>query len=402
MRNLNFYDQVKPWLDQIKDNPDKPLDINNSTTFPTPNTKILSTFDFDWDNSQLTEIVYIDDSDLNLPEINVSEIDVNAARDARSFAGPDTLAFYKSFRFIDRQPFCGKWGIFLFDAGIEGLAHDLIKLEPTLSKLEVIQFATKILLEHEQYHFWIDVWGLGQEIVSLNLPFMKRYEYYFSEKRKIELTPEDYEESLANHYVFAKLRNYKFINGQTASSVLEKILLNAPSPYSDCFFDSAERTKRESGLALAVANGESPTVALAWQILQFQDFPFFLGASIQPDNRLQLLASGALCPIYFVQTKGYAALVTPFQGPKLTEIEDFIKKYLDGKKDKYTDHQYYKIDNRESIKFPNPHDKEVRGYEFKGILKKAGMTQQEFNAAKRATNDWKRNCPRRPVKPPLP
>ena len=49
---------------------------------------------------------------------------------------------------------------------------------------------------------------------------------------------------------------------------------------------------------------------------------------------------------------------------------------------KPSDHQYFQIDNLAIIKFPNPHDKEIRGYELKGTLIKAGMTQKEFFEAK--------------------
>lgn len=278
----------------------------------------------------------------------------------------------------------------------------LIELSPTLPRSEAWQFATEILLAHERYHFWIDTWALGQEITPLISHSLKRWEYYFLAKRSVELTTDDFEESLANHYVFKKLSSRKFSNGQRSASTLRKILLDGPSPYSDFLFSATERTRREGLLASAVANGLNPQSACAMGRLQNNGLdPTVLSASIQPVERTHPVVGVHLCPTYQVLASGYAAMIAPFQGPTRKKFRQFIMNYLAGEEEKFTDHSYYRIDNGEKVKFPNAHDKEVRGYELKGTLFKAGMTQQEFNLEREKTDDWKRNCPRSPVKPPL-
>ena len=62
----------------------------------------------------------------------------------------------------------------------------------------------------------------------------------------------------------------------------------------------------------------------------------------------------------------------------MTEFRRYVCGYLDGSFLERTDHDYYRIDNGEKVKVPNPHDKTVRGYELKGTLHKAGMTHKEF------------------------
>lgn len=391
MSSNDFFSYAKPWLDLLQDDSGQLEVINesNPTTFPIQ--------DVDWDDDQVKLIEHDTphDGDIN-------EVDAIAARSARGMAGLDVLAFYKSFRFLGRPPFRGCWGIFLLDAGIEGLARDLNELSPSVSHLEARKFATEILLAHERYHFWIDTWALGQEITPLSSPLLKRYEYYIASKRSVALTPYDFEESLANYYVFKKLRGRKFSNGQSVSSSLRKVLLDAPSPYSDFIFDVTERTRREGLLASAVANGMNPQNACAKGRIQNNGFdPTVLSASIQAVELTHPVVGSHLCPTYQVAATGYASTVAPFQGPTRKKLKLFMTNYLSGKESAFTDHSYYRIDNGEKVKFPNSHDKEVRGYELKNILFKAGLTQQEFNSERSKTNDWKINCPRSPVKPPL-
>ena len=380
---------------QLQDDPDQPISPScNSTTFP------------GLENDINGEIRQMDDEDapnsgLQSPAVN--EEDATAAQSARPMAGLDVLAFYKSFRFTTRSPFAGRWGIFLLDAGVEGLARDLRACKLALPHFEARKLAREILLAHERYHFWIDVWALGQEITPLRDLKLKRYEYYLAGKQGVELTSYDLEESLANHYAFNKLRRGAFTDGSMVAPVLRQVLLDGPSPYSDFIFGAEDRAKMEGGLALAVANGRNFRNAL----LAFSNFgndaddSSVLGASIQPVDRRHPVVGYSKCPTHFVQTQGYAGLVQPFQGPSLKEFRLFLTNYLRGEKEKATDHNYYRIDNGQRVKFPNPHDKEVRGYELKGTLIKAGMTKKEFDIARDETDRWARKCPRFESKQPL-
>lgn len=394
MTKVDFSTYAKPWLGQLHDDPNQPEPIScPSTTFPGLDNDFAGEVELlDGDNSQ-------DNATANLP---VDEEDARAAQRARPMAGLDVLAFYKSFRFIARAPFPGRWGIFLLGAGLEGLARDFKEHKPSLSHVEAWQFARETLLAHERYHFWIDVWALSKETTPLDIPLIKRYEYYRVAKQVVALTFNDLEESIANHYVFNKLRRRVFVDGSMAAPVLRKVLLDGPSPYSDFNFGPETKVNREGRLALAVANGMNPISArMGFEMLRSGVDPTVLAASIQPVDRRHPVFGYSGCPTYFVRARNYAGLVQPFQGPLLKEFQLFLRNYLRGEKEVTTDHDYYRIDNGQKIKFPNPHDKEVRGYELKGTLIKAGMTKKEFDIARDQTERWKKMCPRTEVKQPL-
>lgn len=387
----DFSHYAAPWLNQLLDDPDKQgRRVPDPTTFPVAESAITG------------DIGHIDGADTSADDISspVDESDVRAAQSARQMAGLDVLAFYKSFRFIDRPPYPGHWGIFLLDAGIEGLARDLTNYLPKLPQQEARRFAREILLAHERYHFWIDAWALSQEITPILGTKFKRYEYYLAAKKRVELTSDDWEESLANHYAYSKLKRRTFSTGVTAASALRKLLLDSPSPYSDCFFNRLERAKKEAWLALAVANGMD-NLASQMIYLSLGEDPAVLSASIQPVNYRHPVAGSSRCPAYLVKTTGYAALVQPFQGPTFKEFRKFLTKYLNGNPLDATNHEYFRIDNGQKIKYPNPHDKEVRSYELKGTLLKAGMTQKEFIDARTQTKNWTTKCPRPEPKPSL-
>jgi len=90
-----------------------------------------------------------------------------------------------------------------------------------------------------------------------------------------------------------------------------------------------------------------------------------------------------------------------FQGPPLREFQAFIEDYLGGREARQTDHKFYRIDNGEEVKFPNPHDDHIRGYELKNVLGLAGMQHPEFVRERQRTQRWRKNCPRPKPKPTL-
>jgi hypothetical protein len=383
----DFADYAQPLVDQLTDDPDRPPpeEPPGRCTFP-------GGPDLDGD----LQPIHPNEEDSLVPvggNTPVSDEDSDAARGAYPMVGLDVLAFYKSFRFRQFAPFRGKWGIFLIDAGVAGLTADLNALEPKLPISEARQLAMDLLLAHERYHFWIDAWALGQEITPLIRPKFKCYEPYLSGKRQVDLTPDDYEESLANHYAFQKLKRRNLSIGGTASSIVRQVLELAPIPYCSFSFDKLERSEREGYLALAVANGLSPIVSFTFSKMHNVD-PSILGASLKPADRWHPIAGFPNCPVYYVHTYNYAQLIQPFQGPELKEFKSFVINYLAGTKEKKTDHQYYRIDNGQKVRIPNPHDKTARNYELKGTLFKAGMTSKEFIAERLRTGCWNNHCPR--------
>ena len=101
------------------------------------------------------------------------------------------------------------------------------------------------------------------------------------------------------------------------------------------------------------------------------------------------------CPYQWIDwVKRGKSVLTPIV-VSVDEIHrDFVKRYLDGKLARETDHKYYRIDNGELIKIPNSHGSDLRYYEFHNIIGKAGLTSPEYFAAKKKTNNWRMHTPR--------
>ena len=324
-----------------------------------------------------------------------------AARDVLPDLGIEALAFYKSFRFINRSPFRGRWGIFLVDAGIEAVSAEFEAQRPALSAFERRMLATRTLLEHERYHFWVDAWALASEVSSVSTP-LKRYEYYLQSQRPFHLTASDHEESLANYYAFRKLRRLGLSDGRTFSPLLRNLFQNCPVPYSLFEMPDDSRDIKERLLAGAVANGLSIAGALLTSTDErSRHVGKIIARSIRPMPNAYPLTERRSCPVYLLRLRNYAALVKPFEGPKHAEFKRFVTDYLDGRFTRRTDHEYYRIDNGEELKIPNNHDKTVRGYELKNVLLKAGLRPLEFWKARMKTKGWKVDCPRQPVQRPF-
>ncbi len=101
------------------------------------------------------------------------------------------------------------------------------------------------------------------------------------------------------------------------------------------------------------------------------------------------------CPQYWISWSRLGNIVPNLITPELREIEnDYVGKYLKGQKLKSSDHAYFKIDNGEKVKMPNPHSRTLKPYEFKNIISKAGMTIQDFWSERQKTKKWKRDTPR--------
>jgi len=382
-----------PLLEQLRDDPSRPPpQITDTTTFP------LGGGDLE---GQLIDLDRESDNPTLDGGSTPTHEDVEAGRKVYREVGLDVLAFYKSFRFMDRPPFRGKWGIFILDVGIASIAAEYAAMNPALPLAEVNGLARATLLAHERYHFWIDAWAFGQEILPITAQRTKRYEYYIVEKQHSVLTEYDFEESLANHYVFRNFRSLKMSDGSNAGHLLRTFFESCPEPYSTFSYGPKIRAQKEGELASAVFNGLNPLAART--ALIFQDTSKAIGVTslnIRPASPSHPFVNGQSCPVYEVRVIEYAARVQPFQGPTLKEFRQFIEQYLNGQKDR-TDHDYYRIDNGAKIKFPNPHDKEIRGYELKGTLLKAGMTHREFVNERISTKYWQKNCQRNPPKPPL-
>ena len=69
---------------------------------------------------------------------SVNEEEMGAAEGAIRAAGIEILAFYKSYRHINKPPFRGEWGIFYINRGIQHITQMLAMEFPGASNLREI------------------------------------------------------------------------------------------------------------------------------------------------------------------------------------------------------------------------------------------------------------------------
>jgi hypothetical protein len=401
----DFSEIAWPYLNSLRDDGDRgPPKPEQVTTSPIGDETSL-------DDLPAEDLIVVELPDGDNPFIGAARLrpmDAEAVAAAQTMlpeVGVEALAFYKSFRFKDRPPFSGKWGVFLFDAGIMAVATEFRNQLKSLTQLEADGLAFQTLLQHERYHFWIDVWALAQETSALT-SLLKRYEYYVARRPNVALTEYDDEESLANFYVLSRLREAKLADGSNPSRLIRRFFDQCPVPYSLHRLTAADRAMREHRLATSVISGLDGFTTL-WAMAchftksQGDDQAGIVAHSVRPRWSSYPFAPQPLCPTYLIRDRNYAARVAPFKGPDRAEFKRFLVSYLRGQELRQTDHLFFKIDNAEKIKFPNPHEKDIRGYELKNVLLKAGMNCKEFRLARQQTNGWKKGCPRPEPKPPL-
>lgn len=103
--------------------------------------------------------------------------------------GMEAVAFYKSFRFQDMQPFKGYWGIFYLVKGIRNIRERLEYRHIPHAHWSALEFVRR----HERFHFKFDVYALGIESATskhLYLPLKYKYQHHHTMQT---------EEALANH-----------------------------------------------------------------------------------------------------------------------------------------------------------------------------------------------------------
>lgn len=390
----DFFEVAAPVLDGLIDDPDRGAPkILNPTTMPIEPEEI---------GGELQRIHPESDgsSGLSLDEVDPENID--AGRRVVREAGIDVLAFYKSFRFKDLPPYRGQWGIFLIDAGIAAVSAHFKDMNPSLSSDELQQLALRTLLFHERYHFWIDAWALAQEAAPLAGSRLKRYEYYIQQRQAFALSPWDFEESLANNYVFRRISEIRLSDGTHPTRMLADFLDSCPEPYSNYRMRIADRRAKERQLAGAIASGLNVLAALTLAVDPWAKAIGRMPAQdISIDLRKYPMSERDACPTFIIQDSRFASRMAPYQAPDRSEFKRFVTSYLGGSLARKTDHEFFKIDNGEIIRFPNPHEKEIRGYEFDNMLMKAGMRRPDYWREKTHTQTWKKGCPRMPTKPPL-
>ncbi len=292
-------------------------------------------------------------------------------------SGLECMAFYKSIRHESAPPLPRFWGIFIFDYAVSYLANEITEFySRQISANDAIRAALAFLYFHERFHFRFDAWAISQES-STGLPLYENYRN--GVYRSFHPSEYVYEETLANLHALASIRSFG------VHSFCKQFVLSQPGAYSN--IEKETRQEFLARLAAQLFHGRG----------QFLPSPHFVlpehvgyiahhSASAQLDGE---------CPVYLLQGVSPSRFLIPnISLPAISEIENgFLRKYLAGEEIQ-TDHKYFKIDNGEKIKCPNPHKKNVRLNEFNNIVGKAGLRTNEYFEQRQKTKGWRKEVPR--------
>ena len=350
--------------------------------------KNLNFDDFDAGQDRNSIIEEFDGSNLPKPE----RLDNGNSLAAIGEEGFEAIAFYKSFRFVDQAPARGKWGIFF----VKDLMLDLVTRisdDTSVSTDSAFEALVRKVYTHELFHYHTDATCLQREIFSTNA-------IYRPYRVAVSKLPIDkwFEESLANYYGLLRLKKCWHLEPQLFDYI-RRLVLFSPGAYalgglSDC------RGPRQSLVTqlCSVINTSAMSTGVQ-SILQQNintDTQFGLRGRLAPMLKVEFV------PVYWISATWLSRLSPAYQAVTLKEIETgFLKRYLKAESIERTDHPYYRIDNGERVKVPNPHDKVIRPHEFDNIRKKAGLSNIEFAEERKITKQWSKNVPRNEVKPPI-
>lgn len=321
--------------------------------------------------------------------------------------GFDAIAFYKSFRHKNCHPAPGFWGIFYIKPRVALLVDEMIS-DTGLAKDECLDSILRFLYGHEIYHYKIDAICLQKEAFS-NYLIYRPYRNYVN-----SLSIADwYEESLANHYGLVALESFNSYRGfgahdasQVAKQFMNDLVEMSPGAYQLGLHQNVLSLSGPRGLlAQQIVQGCPTANAISKASLKLSESTFFQQLLLEGyknfkgDRFLAAELSLTFCPVNWITWYRNGSAVCASKTVPLKEIkEGFIKNYLSGEQKRLTDHEYFKIDNGELVKVPNGHDKDIRLYELKNIIEKAGMQNTEFWAARNLTNKWKKSVPREVIK----
>ena len=339
-----------------------------------------------------------DDYDEIIEPFNESQIiDVEVEDDSYESAigrileeGIEAIAFYKSYRYKNLKPAKGYWGIFYIKPRFMALQKEIC-LDLSVTSTEAYLKLHEFLYGHEIYHYKVDAICLQHESFMNNFLY-RPYRHYVN-----NLPISDWwEEAVANHYAFTD-------NDGKFSQFFRQLILNSPGAYAKGLY-------RDD-----VWNSNNPRSHLADQIERSMRSASYLNKEIlfdelklsghkkprriqsKPKNDPDLIRILAIknCPQYWITWARSGQVVCNLMSPSLKEVSnDFVGRYLNGEKIKNSDHGFFKIDNGEKIKIPNPHNKNIKASEFKNIVHKAGMKVIDYWKERQRTKVWKKDSPR--------
>ena len=250
------------------------------------------------------------------------------------------------------------------------------------------------LYSHELYHYRFDAHCLQMEATG-GLPV------YRPHRRLVASRPinEWHEESIANFYGLKALQpNPRFSYPQPICDYLWDLVANSPGAYAGGTGKQQRLRKQHMAQQANAAFGNAgPAI---WQGLVESTIRTGLGLSKPRESTLSSFLRLDNCPVYWIDwAKGGKNVLVPHV-VSVSEINnDFIRRYLAGVQDNHSDHTYYRIDNGEKVKLPNPHRPDLTCREFHNIIGKAGMTSPQFYKERERTSLWRKDVPRSPVLP---
>ena len=307
--------------------------------------------------------------------------------------GIEYIAFYKSFRDVHKPPAINRWGIFFIKRRCQALARDM-QYSTGQSFLSSLEALSAFLYAHELFHFRFDAHCIQMEATG-GFPVFRPYRKFVS-----NLPISDWhEESVANYYgLVAVESNKNFTYPKSLTDYLNNLVLNSPGAYSGGI-NKNQSHRRDQMTDQALQSLKSRSTQSLYDLL-FSTVRLGTSMSITRESKLGSLMKLENCPVYWIDwiRQGKSVLV-----PNTVSIReannDFVQRYLNGVFDHHSDHSYYKIDNGEKIKIPNPHRSNLTDTEFHNIISKAGMTSQLFYKDRQRTSIWKKKVPRNPVLP---
>jgi hypothetical protein len=203
-----------------------------------------------------------------------------------------------------------------------------------------------------------------------------------------------HEESIANYHALKALKpDRNFFCPQTIFDYLRDLVANSPGAYAGGI--DIRQLPRKDQMAQQASRSMSSIGPSDWQelivstIRSGMDLPRSMATSfLRLDH----------CPVYWIDwVKGGKSVLVPLTAPVSEINNDFVKRYLAGVLDHQSDHRFYRIDNGELVKLPNPHKRDLKLHEFHNIIGKAGMTSTQFYKERNRTAVWRKNVPRQPV-----
>lgn len=307
-----------------------------------------------------------------------------------SDSGIESIAIYKSPRFINKHPFKGMWGIFIYRQRFISLANTMASDTQT-----PFQDCSKTLHgfidNHEIFHFKVDSRSLELESFTKQ-PIWRPY------LRKLQSVPviDWFEEGIANATAYTSIKKGNRFNlpaPATHIDFIKNVIEASPGAYAFGTQSSRVLTAIRAEMAKQILG--MPQNAQLFGSQEFQIKAFIERLSSLPNT----IFNPNAVPRYWVSNLKAHQITSPL-AIKINEIRDgFIVKYLNGQFKDRTDHERFQIDNKDLVKVPNPHSKDLKNREFRNLIGHAGMSKFEFEVERGRTKKWQKNIPRDPIKP---